>query len=604
MKTLSLRSGLQCMLLTLSLIALPGWAAAPEEPARLSEQQVARELASIQLAIRQSGAQWQARATPVANWTPEAKKRLTGLKPGGNKTPFINPKYQQRKPGLAALPASFDWRNLNGHSYVTSVKNQGNCGSCWAFAVTAALESRALISANTPDKNLDLSEQIVLSCSGAGDCGGGWPDQASNFLKSPGNASEAYYPYTADNGSCSTARPGWQSQSYKINSWQYVVQNATATVDVLKNALYATGPLVVTFRVFNDFYYYAGGVYQHVSGDWVGDHAVLLVGWNDADQAFIVKNSWGESWGTAGFFEIAYSELASDVQFGTEMVLADGAVTPPDSPCQFKLARNSGTMSAVGGSSSVSVNSSKTCAWSASSDASWLQITAGSSGAGHGTVRYLVGANRSTDSRTAHLTIGDQSFTLTQSGNKAGVPICSLSADPAFVGRGSPSHLSASCQPAASSYRWSANTGLSNTDSSGDVTPQNDTTYSVIGSNAAGSGNSATVTVTVGEPVPVKPTGLLAPSGNSSEIKPTYRWQPVPGATRYYLNLRENNGPTLYTGQFSPDQLGCASGTCSVTPDAALRNGGDYIWVLLAANHSGSSPWSEPQSFSVILNRP
>jgi len=71
---------------------------------------------------------------------------------------------------VVGLPSAFDWRNVNGGNYVTPVRDQGNCGSCWAFATTGALESKALITFNWPGKSLNLSEQIVLSCSGAGNC--------------------------------------------------------------------------------------------------------------------------------------------------------------------------------------------------------------------------------------------------------------------------------------------------------------------------------------------------------------------------------------------------------------------------------------------------
>src|SRR5208337_2413014 len=107
-----------------------------------------------------------------------------------------------------SVPSQLDWRN-HGGNYVTPIRDQGNCGSCWAFAVTAALESKTLITLQTPNTDVDLSEQIVLSCSGAGSCNGGYMEEASTFLVDTGTNLETYYPYTATDGSCSNASPGW-----------------------------------------------------------------------------------------------------------------------------------------------------------------------------------------------------------------------------------------------------------------------------------------------------------------------------------------------------------------------------------------------------------
>ena len=226
------------------------------------------------------------------------------------------PVYESFSSGDVSLPSSFDWRNYNGKNYVTPIRNQGGCGSCWAFAATAALESAALITFDQPGTNLNLSEQIVVSCGGAGSCSGGSPGGASSFFVGTGTALETCYPYTATNGSCSSACAGWQNDTYKIDGYAYVGQSESS----FKDALYNKGPVIATFAVYSDFFSYRSGVYSYTTGTLVGYHAVLVVGWDDVNHALIVKNSWGSGWGESGYFRIAYSEITGRTDFGYQII--------------------------------------------------------------------------------------------------------------------------------------------------------------------------------------------------------------------------------------------------------------------------------------------
>jgi C1A family cysteine protease len=245
-----------------------------------------------------------------------------GLKKYGKMRKVPMAKFKAAK----AVPSSYDWRTTG---MVTPVRDQGNCGSCWAFSSVGVLESANKIKGNNT-ADLDLSEQIVVSCdTGNQGCSGGYMDAVSDFLKASGTGLESCYPYTATDGSCSKACA--DKSAYKVASWGYV---ATVSPDVesIKAALVTYGPLVTTMMVYSDFMYYSSGIYKYTSGQLEGGHAIILVGYDDSTQAFTVKNSWGTGWGESGFFRIAYSEISSRVLFGEETIYYTVEATPPTPP--------------------------------------------------------------------------------------------------------------------------------------------------------------------------------------------------------------------------------------------------------------------------------
>jgi C1A family cysteine protease len=158
--------------------------------------------------------------------------------------------------------------------------------------------------------DLDLSEQVMLSCSGGGSCSGGQLD--GSYLQRTGLPPENFYPYTAENGTCSSAGAGWQKVTYKIAGWGSVSRNVAS----MKSALAAYGPFPTGMMVYEDLKSYKSGVYSYTTGKKLGGHGVVIVGYNDAEQCFIVKNSWGTGWGENGFFKVAYSEVSSVTSFG------------------------------------------------------------------------------------------------------------------------------------------------------------------------------------------------------------------------------------------------------------------------------------------------
>jgi C1A family cysteine protease len=293
----------------------------------ISAVSFADELTDIQSAIKVKGAKWTAGETSMMKLSKEERKKRVGLIL--EFSPENEMSFASEEP-VSVVPASLDWRNNNGGDFVTPVRNQASCGSCWAFATTAAAESAWLIAQNWSGMDLNLAEQILVSCSGAGDCGGGYIGSSSSYIKNTGLPEEACFLYQARDCNppppedpnavcCNQACMEWTNDTYKIDSYSGV----TATVDAIKNALNTNGPLVTTMAVYNDFFSYTGGVYTHVTGSLAGHHAVLIIGYDDPGHYFIVKNSWGSGWGSIagygtekGYFMIDYSQMTSDVSFG------------------------------------------------------------------------------------------------------------------------------------------------------------------------------------------------------------------------------------------------------------------------------------------------
>ena len=287
------------------------------------------ELDEITKAIEQKNSRWSAQQTSISRLTPEERKQRLG-----SKYPLYSFTEKILTRTSPSLPARLDWRNYNGNNYITPIKDQGDCGACWAFAVSAALESKALIALNTPNAPLDLSEQVLTSCGNAGNCDAGYINAASDFISNYGLPPEYCYPYTASNGSCSNSCPDWASIAYTVSGWSLVDPN----VDAIKDALYHYGPLVALMAVNSDFFYYGSGIYSHAWGSFEGYHAALIVGYDDVEQYFIVKSSWGTGWGEAGYFRIAYSEIGSETIFGCWLIAYEKTI-PADFPLLDDISR-------------------------------------------------------------------------------------------------------------------------------------------------------------------------------------------------------------------------------------------------------------------------
>lgn len=214
---------------------------------------------------------------------------------------------------FSSLPDMFDWRNVEGTDWTTTIKNQGSCGSCSAFAAVAALESVIQIEIGHTFE-CDLSEAFLLLC-GGGNCGTGIRrSDAADFISSVGVVDELclpYNPYSPWLMDCDDKEPNWKNRTV---SARHLKLNTNLNV---KYALVEYGPIMTALSVYSDFFYYRGGIYEQVSNEYAGRHAITIVGYNDIEGYWICKNSWGELWGeenpydeksNGGWFRIKYGE--------------------------------------------------------------------------------------------------------------------------------------------------------------------------------------------------------------------------------------------------------------------------------------------------------
>jgi len=192
----------------------------------------------------------------------------------------------------ASLPSAYT-------GYSTAVKNQGSCGSCWAFSVIGTMEAMIL---KNDGVEVDLSEQQLVSCNTLGwGCNGGlW----ANDMLVDGVMLESCFPYTATDAPCNTSCP----TPYSIQSWSFVTtSNEVPSTDSIKQAIYTYGAVSAAVYVDTWFQLYTSGTFDKCRRRTnFTNHAIVLCGWDDAKGAWLLKNSWGPGWGENGYMWIAY----------------------------------------------------------------------------------------------------------------------------------------------------------------------------------------------------------------------------------------------------------------------------------------------------------
>jgi hypothetical protein len=238
------------------------------------------------------------------------------------------------------LPPVLDWRDARRDAGAPPppVRNQGGCGSCWAFATVAPVEF-LLWAGNV---SADLSEQHLVSCVQAASptathavrnqqsfccAGGGW--WAFDDLIRDGLVPEACYPYAARDRECEPHACAPLPQ--RPSRWGYVdPDEGVPSIDVLKRAILEHGPVAAAVAVGNDFYAYRRGVYNYHQPGSV-NHGVAIIGWNDTLHAWIIRNSWGPGWGMNGYMYIQYG-VSSVGDGAAYVVLASASASATASP--------------------------------------------------------------------------------------------------------------------------------------------------------------------------------------------------------------------------------------------------------------------------------
>jgi C1A family cysteine protease len=228
------------------------------------------------------------------------------------------------------LPSRFDWREAG---VVPTVKHQGSCGSCYAFASVGCFEARLMVGG---EDRFDFSENNVKECEWFGaSCNGGNFWMVTNLLSTRGTVLEECDPYVAADVACKDDCPYQKT----VLDWGAISGQTPASVSVLKSYLQTYGPLYTTMYSGSgdawrsEFAGYNGSYTMHYTGTQTPNHAVLIVGWDDdlnhagGQGAWIVQNTWGSSWGGTcgygterGYFTIAYgsAKMGSHASFVNE----------------------------------------------------------------------------------------------------------------------------------------------------------------------------------------------------------------------------------------------------------------------------------------------
>ena len=280
-------------------------------PDRIQEEQTQYLVDRLNSNLERHNKTWRAGITSMSLRSYEEKKAMFG----GSVPELFG--FEHYKGGVFVMPSSenniqnrttsqyvneWDWRNRHGKNWMTEVKYQGGCGSCWAFAAVGVLEAYINLYYNRLI-NYDLSEQELVSCSTAGDCSGGHPRAAFNYIRDNGIVLESWYHYIGSNSDCNMNDNPTEVVSFET------VSRTNKTEDSIKKRLLVS-PIVLNLRKWTHSVVLAG--YKTIvpydvvyNGGGNVNSTIIISPYSHSDligkNAWLIKNSWGTDWGTSGY---------------------------------------------------------------------------------------------------------------------------------------------------------------------------------------------------------------------------------------------------------------------------------------------------------------
>jgi C1A family cysteine protease len=291
------------------------------------------DVAEVQKKINASNAKWKAKS----NWVSELPESQIKKLMGNKELPKGNLDYTDVYSNSATYE-SIDWRNVNGNNWIGPVMNQGNCGSCVAFATIATLEAQTSIAAKAAWLKPQFSPQALFSC-GGGRCDMGWyVSSGASYVKKNGVIDNSCAPYTMGSDgqdvSCKQFCNNQSERVFKVADTYTVGGLFGGSAAKVKEAL-KKGPLITSMTVYEDFLTYSSGIYKSVSSKSVGGHAVSIVGYSDEERYWLVRNSWGEDWGDHGFVKVSWDDKSGvgSTGIGFEVTM-DSKVVSIESPSE------------------------------------------------------------------------------------------------------------------------------------------------------------------------------------------------------------------------------------------------------------------------------
>ena len=231
------------------------------------------------------------------------------------------------------LPENFDARDEYPNcDSIKEVRDQANCGSCWAFGAVEAMSDRICIKSGQTDQTRVSAQNLLACCGNCGfGCDGGMPSYAWRYWQNTGIPTGGLYgdkttcqpyflppcdhhvdgshgacPATVDTPDCKTDCSDGNQGKYSEQMTHGASAYSVSGEDNMMQEIYENGPVEGSFLVYEDFVTYQSGVYQHVTGEYLGGHAIKIIGWGveNGVKYWLCVNSWNEEWGEKGFFKI------------------------------------------------------------------------------------------------------------------------------------------------------------------------------------------------------------------------------------------------------------------------------------------------------------